>query len=285
MNKKFALVALLSLAQFAPPAFGQYIYIINKQEQFVQSGAGTTVANPGSPWHGEAQISGGTQDNSTPTGPNSIVTPGGGLGTVPLAFSSDDNQWEYQQDFTSQAALETAFPNGSYTFNSGGSSASISLTGNTYTNIPTATFSITNGVWNNDVYYILPGQSITIMTNSIAGFVPGSFRVGIDASAQNNINNYPSIKFDSLDDNLMDASGSITIPGSELQPGDVWSMELQFNSFSTINTSTGLNGGDNIGIYTMKTDVTIDAIPEPAETALLAGLLMLGAAQWRRRKV
>jgi len=211
------------------------------------------------------------------------ATPGGGLGLVNIAFDSSSGQWDYKQDFTTQSAMEAAFPNGTYTFNSGGTTANFPLTGNLYTNIPTATFNL-SGIWSTSIYYIQPGQDLTINTNSIAGFTTGNYRVGIDANVNNNINSYPSIQFDSLNNGLTTANGNITIPGSELTAGTDWQVKMQFNAFSNF-TSSGINGGTNVALYTMNTKFDVQVVPEPGETALMIGTLALGAAQlWRRRK-
>jgi len=283
MNKKIALFALLGIASFAPMASAQYIYLIGKDQDFLQTNVGASAPDSAHAYRFEASINGGTQDANTPASSNNITTPGGGLGLVNIAFDASSGQWDYKQDFTTQSAMEAAFPNGTYTFNSGGTTANFPLTGNLYTNIPTATFNL-GGIWSNSIYYIQPGQDLMINTNSIAGFTTGNFRVGIDANVNNNINSYASIQFDSLNNGLTTANGNITIPSSELTAGTDWQVKMQFNAFSNF-TSSGINGGTNVALYTMNTKFDVQVVPEPSETALMIGTLALGAAQlWRRRK-
>jgi hypothetical protein len=193
------------------------------------------------------------------------------VGVQSLVFNPGDSQWEFGVFYTNITALNTDYPNGSYTFTSGGNSTSFNLAGDLYTNVPIGSFSLT-GVWSGNVYKIMPGQDLTITTNTISGFSPGSFRVGIDANPVNF--GASSIKYDSLP-SLTSDQGNIIIPAAELGGGDIWDVELQFNAFSEL-TNPGLNGGTDVAIYTMRTSF---------ETALIMGLLSLGALCWRRRRL
>jgi len=287
MNKKILLLALCGTLNLSPAAFGQYFYLIEKQQHFDQTGDSTLVPDS-TPFQFLASIGvlGGnnSETDSNPTPPNSVTIPGN---PTPYALSNpsstNNGDWEYKSDFSNLASMDAAFPNGNYTLTTGGSSGNINLTGDLYTNTPVASFSVA-GTWSGSVYSIAAGQSLTINTNSIAGFSAGNDHVQIDASpAQGFSGNVSSLQFDSLP-NLTDSSGNITIPSIDLQAGETWSIKLEFDAFSSFN-STLIPNGTAIGLYEEKTtfEVTAISIPEPSETVLMAGALALGCAFWRRR--
>lgn len=286
MKKTFALLSVLGLLNAAPCAFGQYFYLVQKEQDYDQIANGTVVADT-NPYDFSVQIGkngNSTEDSNTPTPPNQFTAPGNATVYSLNPPGGSDSEWKYKQVYGNQGDMDTAFPNGSYALTIGGSSGNVGLNGDLYTNAPVASFSV-SGNWNGTVYSIYQGQNLTISTNSIAGFTSGNFRVGIDASPTSGFMSSPNdIQFDSFDGGLMDSSGNITIPGSLLQAGETWDINIEFNAFSELN-GTVLPNGTTVALYTASTDFQVSAIPEPADAVLLVGAATLGFACWRRRKV
>ncbi len=285
MNKKLALLAVVSALNFAPAAFGQYFFIVEKQIRFNQTGPTDILIDPDAGYRFQVQIgsNGDTpQDANTPTPPNQFLAPGNETPISLIPPAGTGEQWRYRQDYAIQAPMDAAFPSGNYTVTIAGNTGNISLTGDGYPNIPKAAFSIA-GNWSGNVYTIYQGQDLVINTNSIFGFTPGAFRVGIDAAPVAGFVSQNDIQFDSFDGGLTADSGNITIPGSLLQSGQTWDVSLEFNAFSSISNST-FPGNFSVGLYTVQTNFQVSAIPEPAETALMISSLALGLALWRRRK-
>jgi hypothetical protein len=286
MNKKTALLALFGVLNFAPIAFGQFFFLVEKQQRFDQTGNATTAADASAPFRFQVQIGSSGNNTESPTNPPppNEFTFAGNPSPISLSPPSDSNsQWQYRGDFNVQADMDAAFPNGNFTLNIGGNTGNVALNGDLYTNIPQAGFSV-GGNWSGNIYSIFGGQDLVINTNSIAGFTSGNFRVGIDASPAGGFSgNQSDIQFDSFDGGLVDSSGNITIPASLLQAGQSWDVSLDFNAFASLSNST-FPGNTSVGLYTVQTRFTVAAVPEPAETALLIGLSAIGLAAWRRRK-
>lgn len=286
MKKNLVLLSLLGLLNAAPCAFGQYFYLVQKEQDFDQIANSTVVADA-NPYDFSVQIGkngNSTEDSNTPTPPNQFTAPGNATVYSLNPPGGSDSEWKYKQLYATQRDMDAAFPNGTYSLTMGGSSGNIGLNGDLYTNTPIANLSVP-GSWSGTVYTIYQGQSLVISTNSIAGFTTGNFRVGIDASPVSGfMGGQDDIQFDSFDSGLMDSSGNITIPGNLLQAGETWNIQLEFNAFSALN-GTLLPNGTTVALYTATTNFQVSAIPEPADAVLLASAAALGFACWRRRKV
>lgn len=288
MNKKIAIFACLSALTLTPHAFSQFVFVVDKSNRFDQIGGSSLIPNASSPYRFQVQIGKNgnvTEDSNTPPPPNNFTFAGNPspISLVAPTGVNGDDQWQYKADFNLKTDMDAAFPNGNFTLTIGGNTGNVGLNGDLYTNAPQASFSVA-GNWSGNVYSIYQGQDLVINTNSIAGFTSGNFRVGIDATpGQGFSGNQSDIQFDSFNNGLTDSSGNITIPSSLLQTGQSWDVELEFNAFSTLDQST-FPGNTAVGIYTMRTQFQVAAIPEPAEAAVMLGLSAIGLAAWRRRK-
>jgi hypothetical protein len=85
----------------------------------------------------------------------------------------DEPEWSYGPNAnnwgdTSQSAIDTRFPNGTYTFSVGGVSVPLSLTGNAYPNTPQLT--LTGGTWINGKYAMDAANPLTVTTNVFTGY-------------------------------------------------------------------------------------------------------------------
>src|ERR1700729_1516424 len=77
---------------------------VQKEHVFVQTGIGGTVADPTNPFQFYAQ---------SPL-PGGFTPPGGA--SASLVLDASTNKYEYDKYYSTQAALDAAYPDGSYTF-------------------------------------------------------------------------------------------------------------------------------------------------------------------------
>ena len=100
----------------------------------------------------------------------SVALPGGS--PQALVFNSGDNQFEYPTApaFSTQAALDAAFPNGTYTLALNGKSVAASLAGNTYPNAPLVT--VSQGTWSSSGTLVFdPTKAITLTLNFTTNYI------------------------------------------------------------------------------------------------------------------
>src|SRR5262249_32192131 len=106
----------------------------------------------------------------------------------PLTFSSSDQTYQLDQSFATKAALDAAFPNGTYRMNGTGVNLSFNLTADAY---PTATPQvISGGTWNaGGLLVVNPNQTTTInfstFTTYVTGGVGGHMQVRIQGQSDN----------------------------------------------------------------------------------------------------
>ena len=121
----------------------QEFYVVGKNQNFFQTGLGTVIPEPSFPFSfGAGSAKAGT-----------LTIPGGA--TFPLTFNLRDKNYSFTRSFASKAALDTAFPNGTYTISGPGfATVTITLTGDLYPVAP----QVTGGTWN-------PGGALLLAPN------------------------------------------------------------------------------------------------------------------------
>lgn len=220
--------SLISVAAAAivVSAAAQQAAIINKSTRFVQTGPATTTADSSSPFFFEANIEGTA---TSPAGPISITLPGSG-GTRTLRFDAQDGAWRTEQGYTTQAALDAAYPNGNYTFTFGGRNIPVSLTGDVYPAAPVAT--VSGGTWINGVLTVDRAQTLTITTSFTRNYVAGASRLGIDiggGSLHLSADTSPA-----FDRNQV----SLNVPANTLVAGVVYEVEIVANRFVSLDMAS-----------------------------------------------
>lgn len=237
--------ALLFLASAAGLLAQGRFAVLNKHRAFQQTGTTTTAAHPTTPFAFSASIE-GTATN--PAAPNSVTLPNGGA-TRALTYSVQDEEWLIEQEFPSQAALNTAYPNGTYTFTIGGRNASVALTGDQYPNAPVATLS--QGTFNaNGTLSFDRTQPLTITISFGAGFVAGRSRLAIEIDGA-------GIERDAS----TEASGftqsqlSLVLPANTVPAGAQLSIQLEANQILGLDT-TSVTGFTVAGVYSTHTEIT-----------------------------
>ena len=150
-----AILALLSGPRLAA-ANGDNDIVVNKAQQFVLTSTAGPVAFPGAPFsfHSDSPVA------------MSITPPGGS--SIALTKSGDSTNYQYSKDFATKAALDAAYPDGSYTFSvSGVPDFTLSLTGSVYPNTP----ALLGGTYlSSTLLFLDPSHDNTLNLNKFTGY-------------------------------------------------------------------------------------------------------------------
>ena len=140
LRRLFLPIAMLAGASLV---HAQEFYAVGKNQNFLQTGPGTVIPDPAFPFSfGAGSAKAGT-----------LTIPGGA--TFPLTFNFRDNNYGFTRSFASKAALDAAFPSGTYTISGPGfATLTITLTGDLYPVAP----QVNGGTWN-------PGGALLLAPN------------------------------------------------------------------------------------------------------------------------
>lgn len=253
--------------------------VVEKDMEHVQTGPSTVILNPRpvSPNYGGAYgfsaIVAGQHllSISAPT-----VTPPAGAapgfyGTLfyndfedeedPVyVYGPNANNW----GATSQAEIDSRFPNGVYTFNVGGTPVSLNLSGNAYPNIPQVT--LTGGNWINGKYAVDGTGPVTAITNSFSGYgTHADDYIAIDA------NDVTVEAFASSSPGTN--SLQLIIPANTLPVNETSSVDVEFAAI--VDKKTVLGGAKAYAVYGRSLEVEIHILPkivsQSASQTLAAG--------------
>ena len=198
---------------------------------------------------------------ATPARANSIVsgqfTPTGGA-TRTLAPLGGGNFFFDGGTFSTQAALDAAFPNGTYSFGLQTVTAptsfsdSVSITGNTYpTNVP----KLLNGTWSNGGLQVDATQNYLFTWNDIAPFVSPNRMILEILDGSNKVIFSRVFNPDPSGFNI-----NFTLPANTLQAGSFYTGKLTFERRQVVTTGAL----SKVGTYAVETSfkiATIGAIP------------------------
>lgn len=219
--------------------------VLMKRNSYVQTSATVVTAHPNDPYAFFATIDGTA---TTPPAPNSVTLPNGGA-TKALVWVTDDEEWRFQESFSTAAARDAAYPDGTYGFTLGGQATTVSLTGGLFPNAPVATLS--QGTFGtNGTLVFERTQPLTITLQYGAGFVSGSSRLAI------------SVWGPGFDDQVStDASEytqsqvSLVIPANSVAAGTPLTINLEANRVLALDT-TKFPGFTLATGYTSETDIS-----------------------------
>lgn len=225
--------ASLSLAGGGP-------YMVQKVQVFTQTSAAGAVADPLQPF----------VFSSNALVASVLHLPGGSIQT-PVARSSDGGtSYEIQTYFTSRAALDAAYPNGTYTMTGTGiPTLTFNLTGDLY---PTAVPQITNGTWSaGGLLVINPSVSTTLNLSNFSTYgsagVAGHMGISIDG---NNANVSQDILTQAAFGIPVSSTPftSVPIPAGSLTEGGLYNLQLDFDTATAFDLATVPSSGV-IAIY------------------------------------
>lgn len=239
---------------------------VGKQIEYLQTAAATVLVNPspvgpdyGGPYGFSANVGG--QNMSLLVAPN-VVPPAGtpSAGGDPfyntLFFDDEDLEWRYGPDANdwgvlSQAANDTKFPNGTYTFLINGVSVPLSLTGNTYPNTPQVTLS--GGTWINGKYAMDAANALNATTNIFTGYsanIDGHISLELnDSGVQFFRSSSPATNF-----------ASYTAPANSLPLNQVIDVEVGFDAI--VHKSNALAGAYCAAVYSKNIEVEVHILPK-----------------------
>ncbi len=234
-------------------------YVAGKTANYTQTGTGTPTIASINPYEFQTEIDNGS--SGTILASSTLTPPAGATGTVTYAINSDNTRVKDTQYFTSANALNSAFPDGNYTFTINTSTpntytSTLALSGITYpTDIPT----ISNTSWSGGNLVIDPTVNNTITWNA-SNDAHLSFGLENSSAFINAFNTGSGLPT------------SYMIPANTLLPGVSYAAQLDV-AVGTLNTSS-ISGVLGATYYQDATYFTVVTTPEPA-----AGfLLLLGAA-------
>jgi hypothetical protein len=179
--------------------------------------------------------------------------------------------------FATQAAMNAAFPTGTYTYNATNSgtsfsqTASLNYTGDAFTSaIPALTASSFNALNG-----LNTGSSLTIGFNSFTPNPAASLGLGFFF-----ISNASGTAF--TDDSLAPSSTSLLLPANTLAPNTTYTFELDFSDRQNGTDATGVSTLIGSDVRTDGTFTTGPATPEPA-SLLLATSGLFALLAFRKR--
>jgi len=224
--RTYAIRMFVLAAAAASPAIPRLsaatVYVtVQKEHVFLQTGPGSVEADPTNPFqlYAQSPLAGG-------------FTPPGGAST-PLVMDTSEGRFDYDKYFSTQSALDAAFPDGSYTFSVSGSAAfNLDLTGALYPNMP----EITNGSWNGSGDYVIdPTQDATITFNAFSSY--GSAGVGshMQITIRAYVGGTVSLIQSAVTPTNTSAFTSYLVPAGTLAPGSIYLGIVEFDTVAAFN--------------------------------------------------
>ena len=241
-----ASVVTLTLSQIMAPRLvgsgGDNTYIIvQKSEGFDQTASTGAVADPLAPF---------TFNVSGPVAMS--FTPPGGTSTALTAYQGGSGtKYDFSINYASQAAMDAAFPNGSYTYAvTGSSNFSLNLTGNLYPSTP----QVTGGTWNSSGQLVLdPTQDNTLNFSPFTAYGTA----GILSHMQIQIQSFDGSTVNLSQTNITPTNStgftSYLIPAGTLSAGSIYECNLEYDTGVADNT-TAVSGDTAVTIYTASTN-------------------------------
>lgn len=237
--------ALLIL--FAPGAFAQVSFYLQKEGNYFQTSAATPSASflGGLPFTFLA--------NSSVAGV--FIPPG--LPSVPFSADSANNDYDFAETFFSQQQMDSYFPNGIYrTQTTVLPSVAASLVGNLFP--PAIPQIASGGTWQNNVLVVNPAVDTTLTFNGFASYASqadGQVAGEMGLQLQIPVNEpgvYNEQTFDA-GEQVQTASGfignqslvpytSYTITAGTLNAGTVYIGTLNYTAFAELSLPAGTNG-------------------------------------------
>ena len=245
MNSRFRFFSVAASAAAAACSALADPYVVEKVHAYTQTSASGAVP-------AAAAYSFSAQSPTATV----LHVPGGTTATL----TAESDRYSLVRSFATQAALDAAFPAGTYTLTATGiPTLSFDLSANLY---PTAVPQLTSGTWNNGLLVINPATSnsfnistfSTYATAGVAGHEAMELDTDTDTFQQ-------SIATQSIFGLTAAAAPltSVTIPAGTLTAGKVYRLRLNFDTLTTLDT-TSISDNGGVAIYESTLEVWVAAV-------------------------
>lgn len=258
---------IFNIQSLASPVPTVEFVVAVKDVRHFQTGPSTVILDPspvtptnGGPFGFAANV----QGQNLASLPAPTVTPPPGTPSTPqdpfygtLFFdATEELSWRYGPNAndwgdTSQAAIDTRFPNGTYTFLVDGVSVPLNLTGNSYPNIPQLT--LTGGSWINGKYAMDSENALTVTTNTFTGYSANvDARIGLmvdDSGVEYFRNSSPTTNF-----------ATYTVPANTLSPDEIAIVDAEFGSI--VDRSNAIPGAYCVALYARQLKAEVHILPK-----------------------
>ncbi|MDO8539231.1 MAG: immunoglobulin domain-containing protein [Opitutaceae bacterium] len=232
--KSFRFVLPLLLLIVPAVLHAQSFYFVSKQQQFLQTSAAGAVADPLGAFKFQAKAA----TNVT------LTLPGGS--TIPFVFDTKNSDYALRQWFATKAALDAAFPNGTYRMTGASIPAlSINLATDNYPVTTPQVISVTNGTWNSGgVLVVNPAQPTTINFSTFSGYATSGVAGHINFYLTSMTESGTQLETDVFSQPIFGQPAtptpltSYTIPAGRLVSGRVYRAWLDFDTVATMDTAT-----------------------------------------------
>jgi hypothetical protein len=188
----------------------------------------------------------------SPVGPASFTPPG--LTSVTLTQGQGDNgDYSVDDTFGTQALLDAAFPDGSYTFAiTGSASFALALTGDSYPTVP----QVNGGTYNSDGQLVIdPTQSYTLNLSQDTAYGSIGAISHMELKLQSLTGDF-SQKQEAFTPGNASPFNAYVIPAGTLTAGNIYSLEVDFDT--VLNDSTTDVSGYTVGtVYSSDTSLII----------------------------
>jgi hypothetical protein len=223
-------------------ANGQQVYFVGKSQAFTQSDSSGAVADPTASF----------QFSATGVNRATLILPLGS--TMPLAYLASDQEYAIHQGFTTKAALDTAFPLGTYQMTGTGiPTLSFNLTTDNY---PVGTPQVTSGTWNPaGMLVVNPTQATTINLNTFTGYstsgLAGHMQTNIESTMGDNVRLQNQIATVAIFGMMASPTPltSLTIPAGTLTNGRLYQASVSWDTITTLDTTT-VAGSGAVAVFT-----------------------------------
>jgi hypothetical protein len=242
VNLAAALLFLSGPSALLGAGSGSTYITVEKAQKFDQTAATGAVADPATPFVFQVQ---------SPVAMS--FTPPGGLSTV-LTMPSGSSKYQFEQSYGTQAAMDAAYPDGSYTFGVTGSAGfALSLSGDLYPNPP----ELTSGSWNSSGQLVLdPTQANVLNLNTFTSYGTAGALSHMQVQIQSPDGNTVSLSQTYVTPTNPAAFTSYTIPAGTLAPGSFYYGDIEFDTAAADN-ATAVPGYTAATVYTASTLFTI----------------------------